>query len=143
MAAKGRRKTRFSGKKHRKGEPTCPPTSPTSPATTTSRRIPATLKATYDDDAVLHDPGDTFADIEPGSEVLLYQPRVGVVGAGHKAKNAVRGWAAFDRYTRGLDEGVMYTIQELKDADVSALPTPSHPFVKLRALQRSMLLGKP
>ena len=48
--------------------------------------IPATLKATYDDDAVLHDPGDTFADIEPGSEVLFYQPRVGVVGAGTRRK---------------------------------------------------------
>jgi hypothetical protein len=141
MAAKGRRKTRFSGKKTPERTATMPAYLAYFTRDYDIPPIPATLKATYDDDAVLHDPGDTFADIEPGAEVLFYQPRVGVVGAGIRAKNAVRGWAAFDSYTREPDEGVMYTIQELKDAGVDALPSSRDPNIKIGALIRSTLKG--
>ena len=102
--------------------------------------IPATLGVAYDDDAVLYDPGENLAEIEPGAEVLFYQPRVGVVGAGIRARNIVRGWTAFDAYHEP-DEGVMYTIQELKDAGVYALPSSRDPNIKIGALIRSTLKG--
>ena len=83
---------------------------------------PAALRAKYGENAVVQDEEDILSQIKPGSEVLVYQPRVGVVGGGYLAKTTVRGWAAFEAY-RESNEGVMYTIQELKDAGIGALPT--------------------
>ncbi len=101
---------------------------------------PAALRAKYGENAVVQDEEDILSQIKPGSEVLVYQPRVGVVGGGYLAKTTVRGWAAFEAY-RESNEGVMYTIQELKDAGIGALPTRGHPVVQIGTLPRSTLQG--
>ena len=51
---------------------------------------------------------------------------IGVVGAGHYAKDCSR-MGGVRQLTATRSEGVMFTIDELKDAGLSALPTSRDP----------------